>query len=113
LRKQSGMFHDYQAEIGELLHERSITLPVAHVPLAERGLLTKAERADKVTPEELLAAMNALFALAKDTILELDGAETRLRPGLDALLSSARELARRAGALGFDAAEIAATAAPL
>jgi hypothetical protein len=113
LLKQSGMFHDHEAEIRELLHGHSITLPVAHVPLAERGLLTKAERADKVTPEELLAAMNALFALAKDTILELDGAETRLRPGLNALLGTARELARRAGTLGFDAAKIVATAAPL
>jgi len=113
LHKQSGMFHDHEGEIRALLHEHSITLPVAHVPLAERGLLTKAERTDKVAPEELLAAMNALFALAKNTILELDEAETRLRPGLDALLSTACELARRAGTLGFDAAEIAATAGPL
>ena len=75
LRKRSGIFHDHEAEIRELLHGRSITLPMAYVPLAERGLLTSAERADKVTPDELLAAMNAMFALAKDTILELDGAE--------------------------------------
>jgi hypothetical protein len=113
LHKQSGIFHDRAAEIRELLHGQSITLPVAHVPLAERGLLTKAERADKVTPEELLAVMNALFALAKDTILELDGAETRLRLGLDTLIGTAHEVARRAGALGFDTAEIAAIAAPL
>jgi hypothetical protein len=113
LRKQSGIFHDHEAEIGELLRGRSITLPVAHVPLAERGLLTNAERADKVTPDELLAAMNALFVIARDTILELDGDEARLKPGLDALLGTAHELACRANTLGFDAHEIAAIVAPL
>src|SRR5262249_27855446 len=113
LRKQSGMFHDHQTEIRELLHGRSITVPVARVPLAERGLLTKVERADKVTPEEWLAAMNALFALERDPSRERTGAETRLGPGLAALRGTARELARRAGTLGFDADEIAATAAPL
>ena len=65
LHKQSGLFHDHEAEIRELLHGRSITLPVAHVPLAERSLLTNAEHADKVAPEELLAAMNGLFAMAQ------------------------------------------------
>ena len=113
LRKQSGVFRDHEAEIGELLHGRSITLPIAHVPLAERGLLTNAERADKVTPDELLAAMNALFAIARDTILELDGAETSLKPRLDTLLGAVRELAGRADTLGFDAPEIAAIAVPL
>jgi hypothetical protein len=113
LRKQSGMFHDHESDIRELLHGRSITLPVAHIPLAERGLLTSAESANKVTPDELLAAMNRLFALAKDTILELDGAETRLKPRLDTLLGTADELARRADTLGFDAAEIAVIAVPL
>jgi hypothetical protein len=113
LHKQSGMFHDHEAEIRELLRGRSITLPVAHVPLAERGLLSNAERVDKATPDELLAAMNALFALAKDTILELDRAETGLKPRVEALAGAARQLAQRAAALGFDAAEIAAIATPL
>jgi hypothetical protein len=113
LHKQSGMFHDHESEIRELLHGRSITLPATYVPLAERDLLTNAERADKVTPEELLAAMDALFALAKDTVLEIDAAETRLKPRLGALLGAAHELAARANTLGFDPAEIAAVAAPL
>jgi hypothetical protein len=56
--------------------------------------------------------MNALFALAKDTVLEVEQAETHLRPGLDALLGTTRQLAARANALGFDAAEIAAIAVP-
>ena len=112
LHKQSGLFHDHEAEVRELLHGRSITLPVAHIPLAERGLLTNAEHADKVAPEELLAAMNTLFAMAKDTILALDGAETRLKPRLEALFVVARELAGCAEALGFDSAKIEATTVP-
>jgi hypothetical protein len=111
LRKQSGMFHDHESEIRELLHGRSITLPVAHIPLAERGLLTSAERADKVTPEELLSAMNVLFTLAKDTILELEEAETRSK--LDTLVGTARQFTGRAEALEFDSTQIAAIAAPL
>jgi hypothetical protein len=113
LHKRSGIFHDHESEIRELLHGRSITLPATYVPLAERDLLTNAERADKVTPEELLVAMDVLFALAKDAVLEVDAAETRLKPRLDALLSAARELAARADTRGFYPAEIAAIAAPL
>jgi hypothetical protein len=56
--------------------------------------------------------MNALFAMAKDTILALDGAETRLKPRLEALFVVARELGGRAEALGFDSADIEATTAP-
>jgi hypothetical protein len=110
LRKRSGLFNDHDADIAKLLHGRSITLPLAHVPLAERGLLTTAERADKVTPGELLAAMNALFALAKDTVLKLDETERSLNTRLDALASSTRELAQRAEALGFNEVEVAAIA---
>jgi hypothetical protein len=112
LHKRSGLFHDHGGEIKELLHGRSITLPVAHVPLAERGLLTNAEHADKVTPDELLAAMHALFAMAKDTVLELDDAEAKLKPRLEALFAAARELASRAAALGFDSTKIEAIAEP-
>jgi hypothetical protein len=113
LRKQSGMFNDHDSEMQELLHGCSITLPVAHVPLADRGLLTSAERADKVTPDELLAAMNALFTLAKDTILALEQAETQSKQRLDAIVGTARRLAGRAEALDFDSTQIAAIAAPL
>jgi hypothetical protein len=113
LRKQSGMFHDHEAEIRELLHGRSITLPITHVPLAERGLLTSAERADKVTPDELLGAMNALFTLAKDAILGLEEAEARSKQRLDILVDMARELANRAEALGLDSTQISAITAPL
>jgi hypothetical protein len=111
LRKQSSLFHDNEDEIDQLLYGRSIALPVAHVPLAERSLLTHAEHSNKVTPDELLGAMHALFALAKDTIFEVDTFETQLRPRLDTVSTAARELAGRADVLGLDAAEMTAIAA--
>jgi hypothetical protein len=100
LHRQSSLFHDRAAEIRELLNGPSITMPVAHVPLAERSLLTSAERADKATPDELLAAMNAIFTITKDTILDLDGAEKRLPPRIAAISDEARGLSARAEALG-------------
>ncbi|HXW30188.1 MAG TPA: hypothetical protein VEK55_12565 [Xanthobacteraceae bacterium] len=111
LRRQGSLFRTHDAEIEALLHGRSIALPPAHVPLAERGLLTKSERAEKATPEELLAAMEAIFNIAKSTILTLDGAEAQLRPRLQALDAEARALVDRAGALGLGKGEIAAIAA--
>jgi hypothetical protein len=107
LRKQSGLFHDHEDEIHQLLHGPSITLPVAHVPLAERSLLSSAQHSDQVTPDELLGAMHVLFALAKDTIVEVDASEAQLRPRLEVLSITARELSRRADALGRDEAEMA------
>jgi hypothetical protein len=113
LRKRAGLFHHHDAEIEQLLHGRSIVLPPAHVPLADRGLLTTSQRADKATPEELLAAMEAIFKIAKDTILALDAAEVRLRPKIEALAGEARTLAARANDLGAGSDDIVATAARL
>ena len=69
LRKQSGLFHTYDPEIDDLLDGRSITLPATHTPLAERSLLTSAEHGDKASAEELLAAMEKIFTIAKDLSL--------------------------------------------
>jgi len=56
--------------------------------------------------------MDALFAIAKDAVLELDEAEARSTQRLDALVGAAHQLAARAEGLGFDPAEIAVLAAP-
>ncbi|MGA2127722.1 MAG: hypothetical protein ABSG76_16405 [Xanthobacteraceae bacterium] len=100
LRKQASLFHDHDAEIEDLLHGRSIALPAAHIPLAERGLLTRSERSDKVTADELLAAMDSIFTMAKQTVLAVDEAEIRLKPQIAALADEARRLAARADAIG-------------
>jgi hypothetical protein len=100
LRKQTGLFHDHDAKIEALLHGRSIALPATRIPLAERGLLTSSERSDKVTADELLAAMNTIFATAKETLLAVDQAETRLKPEIAALADRARALTARAAAIG-------------
>ncbi len=111
LRKQSGLFQSHDAEIRALLDGRSIALPATHTPLAERGLLTTAERSDKATPDELLAAMEKIFTMVKGTVLAFDEAETALAPRMAALAGEARALAARAEAAGEAAsAEIAALA---
>ena len=111
LRKQSGLFQSHDAEIDALLDGPSIALPATRTPLAERGLLTTAERSDKATPDELLAAMGKIFTIAKDTVLDIDEAETKLEPKITALAGEARALAARADAAGeADSAEIAALA---
>jgi hypothetical protein len=111
LRKQSGLFHTHDAEIDDLLDGRSITLPATHTPLAERGLLTTVEHSDKATADELLAAMDKIFTIAKDTVLALDRVETQLAPRIAAIADEARTLAARANAIGeTGSAEIAAVA---
>ena len=111
LRKQSGLFHTYDPEIDDLLDGRSITLPATHTPLAERSLLTSAEHGDKASAEELLAAMEKIFTIAKDTVLAFDRIETQLAPRIAAIADEARALAARADAIGeTGSAEIAAVA---
>jgi hypothetical protein len=111
LRKQSGLFHTYDSEIDDLLDGRSITLPATHMPLAERGLLTTAEHSDKATADELLAAMEKIFTIAKDTVLAFDRVETRLAPRIAAIADEARVLTGRANAIGeTGSAEIAGVA---
>jgi hypothetical protein len=86
-------------------------VPATHTPLAERGLLTTAEHSDKATADELLAAMDKIFTIAKDTVLALDRVETQLAPRIAAVANEARALAARADAIGeTGSAEIAAVA---
>ena len=111
LHQQSGLFQSHDSEIHDLLEGASITLPPMHTPLAERGLLTTAERSDKATPDELLAAMDEMFTIARDTVFAFDQAETALAPKIVSLAREARALAARAKASGGAAsAEIMALA---
>jgi hypothetical protein len=111
LHKQSGLFQSHDAEIRALLDGPSIALPARATPLAERGLLSTAERREKATPDELLAAMEKIFAIVKETVLAFDQAETALAPKIAALTEEARALAHRAKIAGEpDAKEIDALA---
>ena len=100
LRQRSRLFQSHDSEIHDLLEGASITLPPTHTPLAERGLLTTAERSDKATPDELLAAMDEMFTIARDTVFAFDQAETALAPKFASVAGEARTLAARAKASG-------------
>ncbi|MBW4613997.1 MAG: hypothetical protein KME21_12125 [Desmonostoc vinosum HA7617-LM4] len=65
-------------EIRQLLTGASIHLPAVQTPLAQRGLLTGAEKAKVITPTQLLEVMTHAFSIAKDTILSVDSAWTNL-----------------------------------
>lgn len=85
LRKQVPRFLGSEQkvhEIEQLLTGRSIQLPAVQTPLAQRGLLTAAETTNAITPEQLLAVMTNAFQVAKDVILSVDEAWSRLEPTL-------------------------------
>jgi hypothetical protein len=85
LRKQLPRFlsNDQKVQAVEaLLTGESIQLPTVQVPLAQRSLLSAAETTCTVSLDELLAMMTHTFAIARDTILAVDAAWSRLEPTL-------------------------------
>jgi hypothetical protein len=85
LRKQVPLFLGAEQkvhQIEQLLTGRSIQLPAVQTPLAQRGLLTATETANAIAPEQLLAVMTDAFQVAKDVILAVDEAWSRLEPTL-------------------------------
>ena len=100
LAKRSGIFHNTDAEIRDLLDGASVQLPSVHVPLPARDLLTAADRSDRVRPAEVLDAMQKGFVTARDTLAEIDQAESRLTPRIAALTHEAQVLGRWAATLG-------------
>jgi hypothetical protein len=87
-------------EIEHLLRGRSIRLPRLRTPLAQRGLLSGAEREDTISPEDLLAAMLAAFEGARDAVLAVDHAWARLYPVVDVVEREVAALEALARALG-------------
>lgn len=69
-------------EIEQLLTGASIHLAVVQIPLAQRGLLSAAETANAITPNDLLTAMMGAFQVAKDVVLAVDEAWLCLEPAL-------------------------------
>ncbi len=85
LRKQVPRFlasEQKLQEIEQILTGASIQLPAVHTPLAHRGLLTAAETANAIAPDQLLAAMTSAFQVAKDAVLAVDQAWSHLEPTL-------------------------------
>ncbi len=69
-------------EIEQILTGPSIQLPAVQTPLAQRGLLCAAETASAIAPEKLLMVMTNAFEVARDAVLAVDEAWSRLEPKL-------------------------------
>ena len=87
-------------EIEYLLLNASIQLPTVPTPLAQRGLLSAAEVTHRITPNQLLAAMTSTFEIAKDAVLEVDGAWLTLEQTLGDADIEIRKLESLAQSLG-------------
>ena len=88
------------AEIELLLRGKSIRLPSVQTPLAQRSLLTEAEREVRTSPEELLETMLRVFAAARDAVAEVSQAWTKLSPALEREQLELERLQALAGDLG-------------
>ena len=72
-------------EIRHLLFERCIELPEVDLPLEQRTLLSGLDRVkNRVSADELLAAMTRTFATARDAVLAVDAAWHDLAARIDA-----------------------------
>ena len=95
-------------EIQQMLTGPSLSLQTTQKPLALRGLLSTTSQTETVSPDDLMQFMMRAFEMAKDTILEVDGAWKRLEPTLSDFETQLTALSVSAMALGSDAeAELA------
>lgn len=90
-------------EISQLLRGPAIKLPAIKTPLAQRGLLSSAERDNAITPEALITAMIEAFERARDAVIAIDQAWERLIPTLTSADQELVALENRARALGVEA----------
>lgn len=91
-------------EIEQLLSGPSIQLPASQTPLAHRGLLSAAQTANSMTPEQLLRVMTNAFQVAKNAVLAVDEAWSRLEPilgGAEAEIISVQKWADSLGVGSF------------
>lgn len=91
-------------EIEQLLTGPSIQLPASQTPLAHRGLLSAAQTANSMTPEQLLRVMTNAFQVAKNAVLAVDEAWSRLEPilgGAEAEIISVQKWADSLGVGSF------------
>lgn len=100
LAGKNGLFHNTEGEVKELLEGDSIELPAEHIPITSRGLLSNANKVERVTPEEILLAMEQQFCDARDCVNETYGAIAQAKPRLAAIGQQAATLASWAKTLG-------------
>ncbi len=83
-------------EIEDLLHGKSVKLPVDPVPIEQRTLASSADIVQSVTPAELMGAMGRSFTAARDVVLSVDSAWHKLGMALDQTMSEIADFRREA-----------------
>lgn len=106
LARKNGIFRNTEDEVIALLEGASVKLPSIHVPLPTRDLLAKADRSDSARPDEVLNAMRGTFAMARDALLSIGEAETRVAPRIAAVARETETLERWAVTLGIASLEV-------
>jgi hypothetical protein len=92
-------------EIEQILTQPSIQLAVVETPLSERGLLTATQTTDAIAPQELLVRMKKAYEMAKQVILSVDEAWSRLHPILEHTEVEIQKLQKLANSLGIESLE--------
>jgi len=100
LNGKNGLFHNTEVEVQELLEGNSIELPAEHIPITSRGLLSAAGKVERVTPDELLQAMEQQFCEARNCINEISAVLAHTKPRLTAIRQQAATLVNWAKTLG-------------
>lgn len=90
-------------EIEQLLTGASIQLPAVQTPLAQRELLSADQTAHSIAPEQLLTVMTNTFQVAKDAVLAVDEAWSRLEATLANAEAESLTLQKLADSLGVSA----------
>jgi hypothetical protein len=82
------------ARVNQLLNGPSIVLAGTKVPLALRSLIARRQQQNQLTPHDLLDAMQRAFEEARDAVLEVDQAWSRLLPEITAKVREIERLQR-------------------
>ncbi len=89
-------------EIKQMLTGSSIQLPAVQTPLAQRELLTVIQTVNKVTPDQLLQVMTNTFSVARDAVLAVDAAWSKLDETLVNAQAQIQQLEKLAVSLNQD-----------
>ncbi len=100
LNAKNGLFRNTEDEVREVLEGDSIEMPAEHIPIASRGLLSTAAKVERITPTELLQAMEQQFCAARDCVNKISGAIASAKPRLTTIKQEAATLANLAKSLG-------------
>lgn len=103
LRKQVSRFlasEQKLREIEKILMGPSIDLPPMQTPMAQRELLSAAEKSNAIAPLQLLTVMANAFQVAKDAVLAVDAAWLRLEPVMANAQAEMISLQKLADSLG-------------